>query len=422
VQEVKNKFETMINWLSFETTTAPNSFEFRRTRRINCFNTVPEYLSLETNGQSIYLTGPNLIKFVYDSQRPVAAVTKATKAEVTVPSVSDNSVPDAQAEAKKLYFWNQTGDELNIVVRLDEYEVKSKNDITVLIKLDSIEIKTPQGTMLLNGRLFSTIRVDESIWTLNTENKSLEIMLIKSQPSEVWYSCLKDGDKCGEYKSEQLDQQFTSDTLAKGNETKTIFSSLDQQLEECDGITDDQVMGNVDSEEKFIMIRRLDGDTHEVTHQAYINDNKFLFDVKLSGNKSSALCLRHDVDGVLWQPHRISEPSPANTVWLTHEHTFFAFGYVQASKQDTKYRSCAPDLSYVCIADTLKHIYVYKQDTESQGSVLKNRKTGKLVNHIGKQYLISLDSDKECFGIYCSNDFLIVMLAEACYLFKMSSK
>ena len=45
--------------------------------------------------------------------------------------------------------------------------------------------------MLLNGRLFSTIRVDESVWTLNTENKSLEIMLIKSQPSEVWYSCLK---------------------------------------------------------------------------------------------------------------------------------------------------------------------------------------------------------------------------------------
>ena len=124
----------------------------------------------------------------------------------------------------------------------------------------------------------------------------------------------------------------------------------------------------------------------------------------------------------MWQPHRISEPSPTNTVWLTHEHTFLAFGYIQASKQDTKYRSSSPDCSYVCIADTLKHIYVYRQDTETHGSVLKNRKTGKVVSHVGKQYLISLDSDKECFGIYCSNDFLIVILIDCCYLFKMSSK
>lgn len=219
-----------------------------------------------------------------------------------------------------------------------------------------------------------------------------------------------------------MDQLFTSDTPAKGNESKSVFSTLDQQLEECDGIDDDQTMGNLDSEEKFIMIRRLDGDSHEASHQAFINDNKFLFDVKLNPSQSSALCLRHDVDGIVWQPHRVSEPSPANTVWLTHEHTFLAFGYVQASKQDTKYRSCSPDLTYVCIADTLKHIYVYRQDSESQGMMLKNRKTGKFVNQIGKQYLISLDTDKECFGIYCSNDYLIVLLRNFCYLFRMSSK
>jgi len=187
VREVKNKFETFINWLTFERTTL-NSFELKRTRCINCFNSVPEYLSLETNGQSIYLTGPSLIKFVYDSEKPVISATKASKSTITSEAVSTTQV---QEEGKKIYCWNQTGDEINITVRLDGNEIKSKNDVVVSIKLDSIDIKTQNDTILMNGRLFSAIKVDESLWTLNTENKILEILLVKSQPSEVWYSCLK---------------------------------------------------------------------------------------------------------------------------------------------------------------------------------------------------------------------------------------
>ena len=188
VQEVKNKFETFINWLSFDCN-EQNNFELKRTRRINCFNSVPEYLSLETNGQSIYLTGPSLIKFVYDSEKPVITATKSSKSTITV----SEAVPitEIQQEVKKNYFWNQTGDEINISVKLDENEIKSKNDLVVSIKFDSIDIKTLNNVILMNGRFFSAIKVDESLWTLNTENKTLEIMLVKSQPSEVWNSCLK---------------------------------------------------------------------------------------------------------------------------------------------------------------------------------------------------------------------------------------
>ena len=124
--------------------------------------------------------------------------------------------------------------------------------------------------------------------------------------------------------------------------------------------------------------------------------------------------------GILWQPHRVSHPSPIETIWLTHEYTFLAFGYVQASKQDTKFRSCSPDMSYVAILDTQKHIYIYKQSSEKVETQLKNRKTGKLVSHVAKQYLISLDSDQEIYGYYCSNDFLIVLLKDGCFIYKIN--
>ncbi len=79
-----------------------------------------------------------------------------------------------------------------------------------------------------------------------------------------------------------------------GVDSKSLFS-LEQQLEECDGVGLDA--DRPGSENDSDMLRRLDGNTHRATHKSFINDNKFLFQVKLSPNKMSALCLRHDVDG-----------------------------------------------------------------------------------------------------------------------------
>ena len=197
---------------------------------------------------------------------------------------------------------------------------------------------------------------------------------------------------------------------------------MEQQLEECDVAENDQLMGSAENEDTFVMLRRLDGDLHEATHKSYINDNKFLFDVRLNPSLPPALCLRHDVDGILWQPHPLTKSIDIESAWLSHVNTFLAFGYVQASKQNTKFRLCSPDCSYVCIADTNKHIYVYKSLVQnSMDTQLKNRKTGKLISHVAKQYLISLESDDEIYGLYCANDYLVVLLSEVCYLFKINS-
>ena len=184
-------------------------------------------------------------------------------------------------------------------------------------------------------------------------------------------------------------------------------------MEECDGMTDDASKENND-----IMLRRFDGQTLKCTHKCFINDNRFLMDIRLSESESLGLCLRHDVDGVVWQPRQVTNES---SVWMTHEHTFQAFGYVQASKQEAKFRLAPPDSSYVCVVDARKHVFVYKQSSDKVQGLLRNRKTGQVTSHVSKQYLISLDVDDEVYGAYAANDFLLVLLRENCYVFRINS-
>jgi hypothetical protein len=417
----KVKYETMVHWV--EITSNSGSLNATRIRRINCYDTVPEYLAFETNGQSVFLAGPASSKFVYDSEKKIAQVKSANGLQ----KKRADEMGKAEPNAEKFYTWNQTTEEINLRIKLNTQEANvNKNDVKITIKFDSIEVLY-KNENLLSGHLFSTIKPDESVWTLSTSDSAstIEVVLGKGKSEHVWTSFLKDNDKFGEYKSDEpmdtnFPNEFTSDTLNKAAESKALFS-LEQQLEECDGIIDDQLMANIQNEEKYLMFRRLDGETHQETHKSFINDNKFLFEFRLSPNKCSALCLRHDVDGIVWQPHRVTSPAPPETVWLSHEYTFYAFGYVQASKQDSKYKSCPPDCSYVGIADSQKHVYVYKQDSNKVETQLRNRTTGKLVTNIAKQFLISLDSDKEIYGFYCANDFIIVLLVDSCHVFKVNA-
>jgi len=106
------------------------------------------------------------------------------------------------------------------------------------------------------------------------------------------------------------------------------------------------------------------------------------------------MCLRHDVDGIIWQPS-INKPSTdpleddSSITWL-HVATFNAFGYVQASKQNRKFITCAPDFSYAIIANCSRHIFVYRQPAEMTSPV-RNRKTGEQIGSVAKQQLISLE-------------------------------
>jgi hypothetical protein len=70
-----------------------------------------------------------------------------------------------------------------------------------------------------------------------------------------------------------------------------------------------------------------------------LGGQQWLFSAPVKTDAVPAICLRHDVDGCVWQ----LESPQENGHWpCTHIGTFPAFGYVLASKQQKKFCTCAP--------------------------------------------------------------------------------
>ena len=146
------------------------------------------------------------------------------------------------------------------------------------------------------------------------------------------------------------------------------------------------------------------------------SSNQWLFNTLLSSDKLPAMCLRHDVDGFIWQPEipeaKSSEfPKADNSsprVSWQHVGTFNAFGYVQASKQQRKFSTCAPNLSFVAVADCARHLYVYHRPKPVATS-LHNRKTGQKVAAIARQQVVSLESTDEILGLRANDTHIFVL-------------
>lgn len=149
--------------------------------------------------------------------------------------------------------------------------------------------------------------------------------------------------------------------------------------------------------------------------QSNLGSNQWLFNTELDKTKVPALCLRHDVDGLLWQPE--FQSGQKEPPWK-HIATFNAFGYVQASKQTRRFTTCPPDCSYAVISDTVRHLYMYRQAV-SVSTPLRNRKTGQQVNAVAKQQVISLEAVDNIIGLQATNDKLFVMTENTLHIIKV---
>lgn len=83
-----------------------------------------------------------------------------------------------------------------------------------------------------------------------------------------------------------------------------------------------------------------------------------LFTTSLRPGFPLSLATRQDVDCCLWlQQYNPTKPEEWS---MRHEGNLHAFGYVQASKQQKKFMDCSPDLGYALIAESHRHVFLYK--------------------------------------------------------------
>jgi len=315
-----------------------------------------------------------------------------------------------EMECEKIVKWSQNDQEVLVFVDL-KHEGLQKADLTkVEMREKDVEVHF-RDSEYLKGLLGGLVKPAESFWQIDSAKGQLELTLAKrdfgvwtrlfSDSAENYCEYIMPSDFQAEMSTIQVDP-------AKIAASKQMFN-LSEQLEECDGVINEEIREEMPLErqpfeEDYLILQRFDATTRQITHKTYVNNNKYLFEVALDAQKMAAFCLRHDVDGILWQPNEIGEP------WLRHEHTFLAFGYVEASKTNAKYRAAPPDCSYSLVCDTNKHIYVYRQNGHRVDSALRNRKSGKAVTHVSKQHLITLESEAEIRGLCAFNDYLVVLM------------
>ncbi|ODM87908.1 NudC domain-containing protein 1 [Orchesella cincta] len=295
-----------------------------------------EYAHLEPGGTGIYVASDSKFYMVIDTEKAIDVQAHYAKSK------------RSEDKGKPEYLWTQTMEEVKIWFRVPS--TITKRDVDIEIKKESI-IVTHKGRCVLEGPLNNQVEVEGSYWIIDTPK-----CLPPDAPIDTpeIHGSAEDATDPKRYKVLEIVLEKKEKDGADPGQSDAYDP---RELEECDEYPADSSC-----------LIRIDRTLQRISHVASLGSHQWLFKVRLQPNIPPAICVRHDVDGIIWKPQLLSRPQPEselsieNVKWeCEHVNTFSALGYVQASKQQRKYTLCSSDVSYVAICDVKKHIYVYCQ-------------------------------------------------------------
>ncbi|KAG9278921.1 nudC domain-containing protein 1 [Astyanax mexicanus] len=385
-------FSTLLEWITLDNSTGEEKKYEVRKRRLMKGRSVPHYAALEPEGKGLMVA----------SEKPFSFK------EVDGVPLEEEGAEDMEVEpSDPIYFWQQTEEDVTVCVRLPEGTVKE--DIRFKLTVDSLRVSIQDYAPLLEGQLCAPVDPEASVWIIK-DDKSLEISLQKRSEGPLW-SELVLGDRRGEYimneeQAAQIQQRLAHLTAEElnANPEKDKPACNAQELEDCDGFPEDSST-----------LMRFDGATLKPTHVVNLGSHQYLFTVETNPSEMPAFCLRHDVDALLWQPR----PEQPDSLW-EHTATFNALGYVQASKRDKKFATCAPNFSYAALAECLKRVFIYRQPSPVD-TVLFNRKQGRQVGQVAKQQVANLESNHPVLGFRATNERLFALTCNNLFILKVNN-
>ncbi|KAK5883214.1 hypothetical protein CesoFtcFv8_019572 [Champsocephalus esox] len=365
-------------------------YEVKKRRVLNG-KTVPHYAAVEPKGKGLMVASEKPFAFTHVDGLPV-------------------QLPDPEPmEVEKtdpIYFWQQTAEDVTVFVRMPEGV--TKEEVQFSLTADQIMLGVQGFPPLLEGQLFAPADPEASAWIIK-EDKSLELTLQKCEEGPMW-SELVMGDKRGEYVMSDEQAALIHERLTfltsedmNGNPDKDKPPCNSQELEDCDGFPEDGSS-----------LTHFDGESLKPSQVVNLGSHQYLFTVDVNPSEMPCLCLRHDVDALLWQPR----PQQPGNMW-EHIATFNALGYVQASKRDKKFATCPPNFSYTSLCECLRRAFIYRQPSPVE-TVLFNRKQGRQVGQVAKQQVASLDSDKPILGFRATNERLYILTSSNLFILKIS--
>ncbi|XP_051928527.1 nudC domain-containing protein 1 [Hippocampus zosterae] len=357
---------------------------------------VPHYAAVTPRGDGLMVASERPFDFTHVDGEPLKPPQSA----------ADEQAMEVE-KADPVYFWQQTSDDITATVRLPEGV--TKDAIQFRLTADSMSVGVLGFAPLLEGQLYASVDPEACAWILR-DDKSLEVSLQKRTEGPMWPELVM-GDRRGEHVmsdeqaalvQERLTHLTSADVHANPDLDKPACNS--QELEDCDGYPEDTST-----------LVHFDGESLKATQVVNLGSHQYLFTVTVDPAQMPCLCLRHDVDALLWQPR----PDRPADMW-EHVATFNALGYVQASKRDKKFSTCAPNYSYASLCECLRRAFIYRQPSPVDG-VLFNRKLGREVGQVAKQQVASLDSDKPVLGFRATDERLFALTSGNLFVLKVNN-
>ncbi|EDW06784.1 nudC domain-containing protein 1 [Drosophila mojavensis] len=298
------------------------------------------------------------------------------------------------------YKWTQT--ERDIVVKFDVPTGTNLHNYNFKYSSTHINFKLYEQT-LLEGTLYARVNGDFTI--INLDENGLTLKMIKEE-AFLWPQLMQCEDEEEEEKlfDEEIGDVAEVEEEAESSEAEPEplpIPNLEEPIEECD-------LAMATDEPEIQMVRYNLHDS-KITHKVSLGNMPPLFTTSLRAGYPPAFATREGVDASLWlQSHQPVNPSG----WkVRHEGNLHAFGYVLASKQQRKFIDCCPDLEYAVIAETRRHVFIYKPRNESAGG-LRNRNGAQVI--IGKQHLVTLNDDfGDILGMATAPNLITLLTAKA---------
>lgn len=398
---------TKLHWLTFQTDTK-GEYELKRERTLETSGG-PDYGVVE--GGRVFVASEKPVKFVHDS---VNAISEIKDEEDEEEKYIQNS---EAAEAESIYNWLQKGSEITLYMRLQDHV--SKSDITCDISTNHVRLVV-KDEVILDGDLCAPVLLDASTWTLS-DHCLLEIYLEKVDSGNNWDEVVK-GDARGRRVIDEEQIAIINQELRPyDSNDQAVNSNIPfnlQQLEECDQLSSDSAA-----------LYCFDGLNHQLLLKVNISNHQWLFSNPAAHTNIPCICLRHDVDGLVFQLSNLrdnvqgdwnngedAEDNKEDELPFSWQHTgtLHAFGYLQASKQQKKFTACSPDFTFVAIAENQRHVFIYRQPVAISTS-LRNRKTNEMVSRVAKQHLVTLECNHTVEGLIATTNRLYILTTQSLY-------
>ena len=153
-----------------------------------------------------------------------------------------------------------------------------------------------------------------------------------------------------------------------------------------------------------------DLESGKIAKSANTATNGFLF-----RKNSSEVCLKYDVDGVIWK-------LDDEELTMSHEATLNAMSYVIAGKPNLQFKQVSPENKVVCLFDRRMRGYLYNQSVQTETeNVLRNRKSSLVVTSISTQRLLTLPQEmanENVVGLQMSEERIFVLLNKGLVIFR----